>query len=54
MTEPQSDQTRAEEIDDAAGNTGTLSAASKEDPEAGDPLGPLNAVTEGNLDDDKG
>ena len=55
MTEPQSDQTKAEEIDGAAGNTGALSAASKEDPEAGDPLGPLNAVTEGLAeDDDKG
>lgn len=52
MTEPQSDQTSSEEIDESAGNTGALSAASQEDPEAGDPLGPLNAVTEGLSDDE--
>lgn len=52
MTEPQSDQSSSEEIDDSTGVTGALSAASQEDPGAGDPLGPLNAVTEGNVDDD--
>lgn len=52
MTEPQSDQTHSEEIDESAGNTGALSAASQEDPQAGDPLGPLNAVTEAGAEDD--
>lgn len=48
MTGPDQNQNDPD-LDEAAGNTGALAAASDEDPAAGDPLAPLNAVTE---DDD--
>lgn len=54
MTEP--DYTKpADETPEGAAVTGSLAAASQEDENAGDPLGPLNAVTEhdGEDDDDK-
>lgn len=45
MTEP--DYTEpADETPDGAAVTGSLAAASQESDDAGDPLGPLNAVTE--------
>ena len=45
MTAPD-DKQQAEEAPQGAGETGALAAASQEDDAAGDPLGPLNAVTE--------
>jgi hypothetical protein len=45
MTTP--DETQDEDdTTGRAGNTGALAAASQEPEEAGDPLGPLNRVTE--------
>ena len=44
MTTP--DDREQDEKTDAAGETGALAAASTHDDEAGDPLGPLNRVTE--------
>lgn len=52
MTEP--DYTEpADETPEGAANTGALAAASTEDEDAGDPLGPLNAVTEDDARDDE-
>ena len=48
MTGP--DEKQQPDETETAGNTGALAAASQEDDAAGDPLGPLNAVTE---DDDE-
>ena len=47
MTTP--DDREQDDKTDAAGETGALAAASTHDDAAGDPLAPLNAVTE---DDD--
>ena len=45
MTAP--DDARLEDDkDEATGETGALAAASQHDDEAGDPLAPLNALTE--------
>lgn len=44
MTTP--DDRPTDDHTDAAGETGALAAASSEDDAAGDPLGPLNRVTE--------
>ena len=41
----------ADETPEGAAVTGSLAAASQEDENAGDPLGPLNAVTEDEGDD---
>ena len=52
MTEP--DYTKpADETPEGAAVTGSLAAASQEDENAGDPLGPLNAVTEDEGDEQK-
>lgn len=45
MTSPSDDQLE-DDKDQAAGETGALAAASQHDDEAGDPLAPLNALTE--------
>lgn len=51
MTTP--DQTHDEDDGTGrAGNTGALAAASQEPEEAGDPLGPLNRVTEDDAEDE--
>jgi hypothetical protein len=47
MTTPHEHQ----DEDDTTGNTGALAAASQEPEEAGDPLGPLNRVTEDDPDE---
>jgi hypothetical protein len=44
MTTPHDD--RSPDDPDGAGETGALAAASRDEPEAGDPLGPLNRLTE--------
>jgi hypothetical protein len=45
MTAPDSDPA-ADDLDQAAGDAGALAAASKNDDPEGDPLGPLNRITE--------
>ena len=44
MTHP--DQDQSDDKTEAAGETGALAAASTHDDAAGDPLGPLNRITE--------
>ena len=45
MTHPD-DADLSDDKTEAAGETGALAAASTHDDEAGDPLGPLNRITE--------
>ena len=45
MTSPENDQ-RPDDAPEGAAVTGALAAASEHDDAAGDPLGPLNRVTE--------
>jgi hypothetical protein len=47
------DNKSADESPDGVGVTGALAAASEHDDAAGDPLGPLNRVTESSQDDDE-
>lgn len=50
MTFPDDQQPPDQDPTERTGEAGALAAASEEHPEGGDPLGPLNAVTE---DDDE-